>query len=420
MNELTRPAPSPDQSLDANLDRLASVAIRVGANLSPGQELVVTAPIEALPLVRRITAHAYAAGCKLVTPLYADDEGRLARFRDAPDDAFDYAPAWLHEGIARAYREGAARLAIAGEDPALLAGVDPDRVARAARAQSRAGKPAMVEITNFRTNWTIVPFATSGWSRAVFPDLAPAEAGARLWDAIFAACRIDAADPLAAWAAHNDALHARTARLNAQCFDALRFTGPGTDLTVGLSDGHLWVGGSKTATNGITCNANLPTEEVFTTPHAPKTEGIVRATKPLSHGGTLIRDIAVRFEGGRIVDARASTGEHVLKRVLETDEGAARLGEVALVPHSSPIAQSGLLFNNTLFDENAASHIALGQAYSACLAGGTEMSTDELVRRGANQSLIHIDWMIGSDQVDVDGLRADGTAEPVMRGGEWV
>ncbi len=417
MNELTRPASA---DLATRIDRLAAVAIRVGANLAPGQELVLTAPIDALPLVRRISAHAYKAGCKLVTPLYSDDVGRLARFRDAPDDAFDHAPAWLFSGMAQAYRDGAARLAVAGDDPALLAGIDPDRIARAARSMSRAGKPAMEEITNFRTNWTIVPCATSGWARAVFPDLEPDAAVAKLWDAIFAACRIDAPDPVAAWEAHNAGLHARTAKLNAQRFDAIRFTGPGTDLKVGLSDGHIWVGGSKTATNNITCNANIPTEEVFTTPHAPKTEGTVRATKPLSHGGTLIEDIEVRFAGGRIVDARARTGEAVLKRVIETDEGAARLGEVALVPHSSPISQSGLLFKNTLFDENAASHIALGQAYSACLEGGTSMSLDELVRRGANQSLIHIDWMIGSDRVDVDGVRADGTSEPVMRAGEWV
>ena len=418
MNELTRPIAPTD--LATRIDRLAAVAVRVGANLAPGQELIITAPLDALPLVRRITRHAYLAGAKLVTPIFSDDESRLARFRDAPDDAFDYAPAWLHEGIARAYREGGARLAIAGEDPALLAGADPDRVARASRAMSRAGKPAMEEITNFRTNWTVVPSATPGWARAVFPDLAPEDAVARLWDAIFAACRIDSPDPVAAWEAHNAHLRLRTERLTASRFDALRFTGPGTDLTVGLSEGHVWLGGSKTAGNGITCNANIPTEEVFTTPHAPKTEGVVRATKPLAYGGTLIEDIAVRFEGGRIVDCRARTGETVLKRVIETDEGAARLGEVALVPNSSPISAGGLLFRNTLFDENASSHIALGQAYSTCIEGGADMDRDELVRRGANQSLIHIDWMIGSSEIDVDGVRADGTTEPVMRAGEWV
>ena len=427
MNEISRPVPvsgapglPTEPDLASKIDSLAAVAVRVGANLAAGQELVITAPLDALPLVRRITQHAYRAGAKLVTHLFSDDESRLSRFRDAPADAFDYAPAWLHEGIARAYREGAARLAVAGEDPALLAGVEPDRVARAARALSRAGKPAMEEITNFRTNWTIVPSATPGWARAVFPELAPDAAVAKLWDAIFAACRIDRPDPVAAWSEHNAGLARRTENLNGRRFEALRFTGPGTDLLVGLSEGHIWLGGSKTAGNGITCNANIPTEEVFTTPFAAKTEGVVRATKPLSYGGTLIEDIEVRFNGGRIVDCRARTGEHVLRQVIETDEGAARLGEVALVPHSSPISTSGLLFRNTLFDENASSHIALGQAYSTCIAGGAAMSRDELERRGANQSLIHIDWMIGSAEIDVDGVRTDGGTEPVMRAGEWV
>lgn len=414
------PGPSGGAALETRIDRLAAVAVRVGVNIQPGQELVMTAPLDALPLVRRITRHSYEAGAKLVTTLFTDDEARLARFAAAPDDAFDYAPAWLHEGIARAYREGAARLAITGEDPALLAGVDPDRVARAARSQSRASRPALEEIAGFRTNWTIVPAATAGWARAVFPDLAPADAEARLWDAIFAACRTDEADPVAAWDAHNARLAARTERLNAARYARLRFTGPGTALTVGLSEGHVWLGGAKRAGNGVVCNANIPTEEVFTTPHAAMTEGTVRATKPLAYGGTLIEDIAVHFEGGRIVEARARTGEHVLKRVLESDEGASRLGEVALVPHSSPISASGLLFRNTLFDENAASHIALGQAYSNCIEGGETMDKAELARRGANESLIHIDWMIGSGEVDVDGIRADGVAEPLMRAGEWT
>jgi aminopeptidase len=208
--------------------------------------------------------------------------------------------------------------------------------------------------------------------------------------------------------------------LNDRAYAALHFRGPGTDLTVGLADGHVWHGGSSTAQNGITCNPNIPTEEVFTTPHKDRVEGIVRATKPLSYQGTLIEDIAVRFEAGRIVEARSATGESILRKVLETDEGASRLGEVALVPYASPISRSGLLFFNTLFDENAASHIALGQSYSTCIRGGTEMSPDELAARGANRSLIHIDWMIGSAEIDLDGITADGRAEPLMRRGAWV
>ena len=410
----------PSAAHETRLDRLAEIAVRVGLGLAPGQELVLTAPLEAAPLVRRITEHAYKAGAKLVTALYSDEPASLARFQHAPDEAFDYAPGWLFEGMAAAFRGGAARLAIGGEDPSLLSGQDPDRVARANRSRSVAYRPALELITNFAINWNIVCYATPSWARAVFPDLPEEEGVARLWDAIFAASRVDAPDPVRAWAEHNEALHARTERLNAKRYSALHFTGPGTDLRVGLADGHLWLGGAETAKNGITRNPNIPSEEVFTTPHRARVDGTVRSTKPLSYQGTLIQDIAVRFEDGCIVQSAARTGHEVLERVLGTDEGARRLGEVALVPNSSPISASGLLFYNTLFDENAACHIALGQAYRTCLEGGTTATDTELAERGANTSLIHIDWMIGSGEVDIDGVSADGAREPVMRGGEWV
>ncbi|MDT7952346.1 MAG: aminopeptidase [Acetobacteraceae bacterium] len=405
---------------DARLDRLAEVAVRVGLGLQAGQEVVLTAPIDAAPLVRRITEHAYRAGAKLVSPLFSDEQSTLARFQFAPDEAFDYAPGWLYDGMARAFEAGAARLAIGGEDPTLLSGQDADRVARANRSRSVAYRPALELITNFAVNWNIVCYATPSWARVVFPDLPEAEGVARLWDAIFAASRIDDADPVAAWAAHNAALHARTAALNEKRFASLHFSGPGTDLTVGLAEGHLWLGGSEPSKNGIVCNPNIPSEEVFTTPHAGRVDGVVRSTKPLSYQGTLIEGIEVRFEQGRIVQSASRTGHAVLERVLGTDEGARRLGEVALVPHSSPISASGLLFFNTLFDENAASHIALGQSYRTCIEDGTSASDAELVRRGANSSLIHIDWMIGSGEVDVDGIDDAGSRQPVMRKGEFV
>jgi aminopeptidase len=417
---MTVHTPLDSRSHEARLDRLARIAVRVGLGLRPGQEVVMTAPIEGLPLVRLITEHAYRAGASLVTTLFEDEESTLLRYRFAPDESFDRAGEWLYEGMAAAYRSGAARLAVRGNNPSLLAGQDPAKVSRANRALSKAYRPALDLITSYHINWSIVPYATPAWARAMFPDLPEEAAVARLWDAIFASARVDAEDPVAAWEAHNRELQARAGRLNDKAYAALRFRGPGTDLTVGLSDGHEWLGGSTRAQNGVTCNPNIPTEEVFTTPHKERVEGTVSATKPLSYGGTLIEDIAVRFEGGRIVEASARAGEAVLRKVLETDEGAARLGEVALVPFSSPISRSGLLFYNTLFDENAASHIALGQAYASCIRGGTGMSADELARRGANTSLIHIDWMIGSDRVDVDGITADGTAEPVMRAGEWA
>jgi len=406
-------------TFEEKLDRLAELAVRIGLGLQPGQEVVMTASLDHVPLARRITEAAYRAGATLVTTLFHDEEAVLARYRLAAEEAFDVAPGWLFEGMAAAFRGGAARLAIVGDDPMLLARQDPAKVARANRARSRAYRPAMELITASAINWTLVAGATPAWARAVFPDLDEATALARLWDAIFAASRVDAPDPIAAWEAHNAALMARRRMLNERRYAALRFRGPGTDLLVGLADGHAWAGGVTTARNGATGNPNIPTEEVFTTPHAAKTEGVVTATKPLAYQGTLIRDIRVRFAGGVIVEASASTGQDVLVRMLDTDEGARRLGEVALVPAANPIAATGILFLNTLFDENAASHIALGQAYAKCFLD-KELSEEELAARGANRSLIHVDWMIGSPETDVDGIDAEGRAEPLMRKGAWV
>lgn len=402
------------------LDKLADVTVQVGLNLQRGQELVITAPIEALPLTRKITERAYQAGAKMVTTLYSDDAATLARYRFAPSDAFDYAPAWLYEGMAEAYAAGAARLAITGQNPALLKGQDPDRISRASKAQSIANRRALELIASFHINWSIVAYANVDWAKMVFPDLAEGQAVEKLWEAIFKASRLDTDDPVAAWAAHNANLHKRVQFLNEKRYAALHFKGPGTDLKVGLADDHVWSGGAAVAKNGVVCNPNIPTEEVFTTPHKDRVEGYVSSSKPLAHQGSLLDGIRVRFEGGRIVEASAKVGEDILKQLLETDEGARRLGEVALVPHSSPIAQSGILFYNTLFDENAASHIALGQAYSECIRGGDRLSREELAARGANASLIHVDWMIGSNEIDVDGITHTGQAEPLMRRGEWV
>jgi aminopeptidase len=402
------------------LDRLAEVAIRVGLNLQPGQDLLLTAPAMALPLVRKIAEHAYRAGAGLVTPILSDEAVTLSRYQLGRDDSFDRAAGWLYEGMAKAFAANTARLAIVGDNPMLLSGEDPSRVARASKANSIAYRPALEKIVNFDVNWNIIAYPSTSWAKQVFPADEEHVAVAKLADAIFAASRIDNDNPVVAWQKHNATLRSRTEWLNGQRFSTLHYSGPGTDLTIGLADGHEWEGGASEAKNGIICNANIPTEEVFTTPHARRVSGHVVSSKPLSYQGSLIDGIAVRFEEGRIVEAKAARGEEVLNKVLDTDEGARRLGEVALVPHSSPISKSGLLFFNTLFDENAACHIALGQCYSKCFVNGGKLTAEQIAAQGGNKSLIHIDWMIGSDQTDIDGIHADGRRIPVFRKGEWA
>jgi len=402
------------------LDRLAEVAVKVGLGLRPGQDLLLTAPAIALPLVRRIAVHAYKAGAGIVTPILSDEEMTLARYRHGHDNSFDRAANWLYEGMAKAFSDNTARLAIVGDNPMLLSGEDPSKVARASKANSMAYQPALEKIVNFDTNWNIIAYPSLSWAKQVFPGDPEDVAVGKLADAIFAASRVDREDAMDNWASHNAVLRERTNWLNGQRFRALQYSGPGTDLTIGLADGHEWEGGASVSKNGISCNANIPTEEVFTTPHCRRVYGHVVSSKPLSYQGTLIDNIAVRFEDGKIVDAKASRGAEVLNKVLDTDEGARRLGEVALVPHSSPISQSGLLFFNTLFDENAASHIALGQCYSKCFVNGAQLTPQQIAAQGGNQSLIHIDWMIGTAETDIDGILPDGSKVPVFRKGEWA
>ena len=405
---------------DRKLDQLAEVAIHVGLGLKAGQELVLTASLEALPLARRIVEQAYRAGATLVTVFYNDEQLAKLRYKYAPDASFDHAATWLYEGMGAAYKSGAARLAITGDNPQLLANEDPDKVGRANRALSKAYRPALELITRHEINWTIVAAANPAWAAVMFPNDAPDVALAKLWEAIFATTRIMGDDPVSAWKQHDAGLQQRAAFLNEKRYAALQYRGPGTDFKRGLADDHLWMGGGTTAGNGQYCIPNMPTEEVFTTPHKDRADGVVTATKPLSLYGTMIENIQVRFEKGRIVEARATKGQEVLQKLIDTDEGARQLGEVALVPHSSPISKSGILFYNTLFDENASCHIALGQCYAKCFTDFPNMTSDQIAAAGGNSSLIHVDWMIGSDQIDIDGVWADGTTEPVFRKGEWA
>ncbi len=405
---------------ELKIDKLANLAVKRGVGLQKGQNLLITASIESIPLVRKIAEHAYKEGANIVTPLFTDSEITLSRFKFAPNESFDTATDWLYNGMGEAFDNNTARMAIAGDDPMLLSKMDPDKVSRANKATAKAYKPARERITEFKINWNIISWPGSAWASRVFPDLPLNEAIVKLADAVFDASRASVDDPIQAWDDHNEKLRIKTKWLNEQNFAALQYNGPNTDLKIGLADEHEWMGGASKAQNGIICNPNIPSEEVFTTPHAYKVEGTVSSTKPLSYQGTLIDNINVTFKEGKIIESKATRGEEVLHKVLKSDEGASRIGEVALVPHSSPISQSGIIFYNTLFDENAASHIALGQCYSKCFKGDSDLSRDEISKRGGNSSMIHIDWMIGSDQIDVDGIDKNGNAIPVFRKGEWA
>ena len=402
------------------LDKLAELSIKTGVALQQGQDLLITAPLEAAPLVRRLTFHAYKQGCGIVTPLYTDPEVTLLRYKNAQKDSFDKATDWLFEAMGAAFDKNTARLAVVGEDPMLLSEQNADDIGRANQAVSKASSPVRERITRFDVNWNIIAWPGTQWAKRVFPNLEAGEAQKQLARAIFQASRLDGKDPIENWNVHNKNLRKKTDWLNAKNFSALHFYGEGTDLKVGLAEGHEWMGGASKARNGVICNPNIPSEEVFTTPHALKVDGYVKSTKPLSHQGTLIENIAVVFENGVITEAKASKGEEVFLKLIDTDDGARRLGEVALVPHSSPISQSNLLFYNTLFDENAACHIALGQCYSKCFKDGDTLSKDKVIKNGGNSSMIHVDWMIGSDTINIDGLDHDGVVTPVFRAGEWA
>lgn len=402
------------------LARYADVAVRVGTNLQPGQHLVVQADIAVAPLVREIVRSAYETGAPYVHVVYADEQVMLNRFRYAPRDSFGYVPEHLSRNAVELVDQGAAFMAVTSSDPDLLEGQDTALITQMQQADARAFQPLMERITRSATNWSVVAAPSAAWAAKIFPDTPEAERQNKLWEAIFATCRIDQDDPVAAWQTHIASLAKWREYLNSKRYSALHYTGPGTDLIIGLADGHFWMSAGMPNQHGIPFVANLPTEEVFTMPHRERVDGVVQATKPLNIGGNLIEDFSVTFQAGRVTEVKAAKNEQLLRDLIATDEGAARLGEVALVPESSPIAQSGRLFYNTLFDENAASHIALGESYRFTMNNGLAMDDEAYAKAGGNNSVIHTDFMIGSREVDIDGVHADGSIEPLMRKGEWT
>ncbi|OGO33781.1 MAG: peptidase M29 [Chloroflexi bacterium RBG_16_57_11] len=408
------------QNFEDSLQKYADIIVRIGLNLRVGQSLMVTAPVQSASLVQKIAASAYQAGCRYVDVMYLDELVKLARHKHAPRDSFEEYPTYLSEGILQHTKNGGAYLRITGEDPDLLNGQDPDLVALAERTARVHLKPFYELLHHNGFNWAIAGYPSLSWARAVFPGKSHEEQEQLLWDALFKVCRIDQPDPIAAWQSHIAGLVDRREYLTQRQYQALHLIAPDTDLTIGLSERHRWMGGSIRSETGIDFVPNLPTEEVFTMPHRQRIDGQVTATKPLSYSGSLIEDFCLTFSEGRVTSLRARRGEETLRKMIELDGGMASLGEVALVSHSSPVSQSGMLFFNTLLDENAACHIALGSGFHFCLQDGESVSEEEYARRGGNTSLGHTDFMIGSAEIDVDGLLPDGVCEPVMRHGEWA
>jgi aminopeptidase len=407
-------------TFDEKLSNLAELSVRVGVNLRPGQRLIISAPIDAAPLVRLCAASAYRAGAALVDVVWHDDALTLARYQNAPRDSFENYPDSRLYAFEKAGERDDAALYIRADDPDLLGGQDPDLITVARKAEAQAMKRYNEMRDKGHVNWCIIAPAVPAWARSVFPGREEGQAVSALWEAVFAATRADQPDAVEAWERHLANLQRWSDHLNEKRYMGVRFRGPGTDLTVGLPDRHIWKSGQFAMHDGHKYTANMPTEEVFTMPHKDRVNGYVSSTKPLNYSGVVIDGIRVTFREGRIVEATAEQGEDVLQKLIATDEGSHRLGEVALVPNSSPISQSGLLFKHTLFDENASSHIAIGRSYRATIEGGEGMSLEDLAASGANDSLLHVDWMIGSGQVDVDGIRANGGEEPIMRAGEWT
>lgn len=416
-----------DPQFDDRLRRYAEAAVTAGLNLRPGQRLLVMGPrttggvsLEVAPLVRHLAASAYKAGAPLVEVWWGDEHTSLARLELAPAESFSIYSAWQPGALVDHVEAGHAVVSVYANDPDLFKGQSTERISTMQQAAAQALQPFSDRIARNATNWLVMCGATARWAAKVYPDLDPSTRTAALWDAIFAMCRLDGQGGSAAWNRHLEGLAARATLLNGKRYQALHYRGPGTDLVVGLPDDHLWVSGRSLSQRGVSFAPNMPTEEVFTMPHKYRVNGFVTSTKPLSYAGVMIENIALRFEHGRVVDARASTGESVLQSMVASDEGAAHLGEVALVPHASPISQSGRLFYNTLFDENAASHLALGSAYRFTMRKGEELTDEGFAAAGGNRSMIHVDFMIGNRALDIDGVRPDGSVEPLMRAGEWA
>ena len=413
---------------DDLLNKYAKVIVKSGLNLQPGQRLVIGIPlyglmgvsIETAPLIRQISSVAYQNGARYVDVMWFDEQLLLTRFENADPNFITEFPTWRSKAAVKAAENGDAILILYAENPELLAEQDPDLAVKYRTGFLEVTRPFVDLRYRLATNITIAAAPVPAWSKKIFPDL-PAEKGVNnFWKAIFDVCRVNTDNPVKAWDQHFRDLEGRLDYLNQNKYSGLHFSGPGTDLRIGLPPGHIWRSARMECQAGFKFSANIPTEEVFTLPHKDQTEGVVTLTKPIVRAGGITEGAVLKFSAGKVVDVEAKKGLEKLEKIIKTDEGHGRLGEIALVPHSSPISQSGLTFYNVLFDENASCHMALGAAIKASLKNGPDLTDEEFTAAGGNLSLGHLDVMIGSGQINVDGILDNGSAEPIMRNGEWA
>lgn len=406
--------------LEKNLEKYAELAVKTGINLKEGEGLIITGNLDTIPLARKVMKKAYEAGAKHVEFQLSDDEMTLIRYKHGKDFVFESYPKWKVDSLEAMYKDNYHHLFIGAPNPELLKDIDGDLVAKSQKVASEASAGIMKYRMTGITKWTIIAMPSIPWAKSVFPELDTEAAVEKLWEKVFQATRVDQDDPVKAWEEHDKSLKKYKNYLNEKDFEKLILKGPGTDIEVYLAEGHYWMGGSKESQDGDSYVANMPTEEVFTTPHRLKVNGKLKATKTLSLNGKMVENFGFEFKDGKVVDFYAEKGYDVLEKLMENDEGAKYLGEVALVQDNSPISNTGILFNNTLFDENASCHFALGKAYGYAMRDGAKASQEELTRRGANHSLIHVDFMVGGPELEIIAYEKDGTEVKLFEKGNWT
>ncbi|WP_010290892.1 aminopeptidase [Kurthia massiliensis] len=407
-------------TFEEKLAQFAELAVKVGTNIQKGQTLLINTTVDTIEFTRLVVKEAYKAGAARVTVNYSDDVVARELFEHAPVEEFEKFPRWITEQRDELIERGGALLWIDAADPDLMAGIPVEKISANQKASGKALANYRDAVMNDKIAWSIIAVPSKKWAAKVFPELPEEEQVPAMWEAIFKTVHIGEGNAVENWQQHLKNLHARGDMMNEKHFAKLHYKAPGTDLIVGLPDKHIWATGSSKTPNGTEFVANMPTEEVFTLPAKYDVNGYVSSTKPLVYQGNIIDNFKLTFENGVIVKAEAEQGEDLLNELIKADDGSKYIGEIALVPHESPISASGLLYYNTLFDENASNHIAIGAAYPTCYEGGSELSEEEMDKAGINTSITHEDFMVGSADMDIDGIHADGTVEPVFRKGAWA